>query len=135
MAGRSQPTLRTIEDKNLLLREIQDLNSRLATLERIVQVMSEERRTDQGMLARLERDVSRNVLSGATNASAASVALGLNRSPQAFARSVAEQTAPTVNDDANRGFGEFSRWLDRSTGTIYECVDSTVGAAVWNVSS
>ena len=38
---------------------------------------------------------------------------------------------PTVNDDNSDGFTVGSIWLNTSTGAMYICTDSTVGAAVW----
>lgn len=40
-------------------------------------------------------------------------------------------TNPTVNDDNSDGYTVGSFWFNASTGTMYICKDSTVGAAVW----
>lgn len=39
--------------------------------------------------------------------------------------------APTVNDDAGDGYSVGSKWLDTTADKGYECLDSTVGAAIW----
>jgi hypothetical protein len=39
--------------------------------------------------------------------------------------------APTVNDDAGDGFSEGSTWIDTTNDNAYECVDATVGSAIW----
>jgi hypothetical protein len=39
--------------------------------------------------------------------------------------------APTVNDDSDDGYAVGSVWIDTVTDSIYQCVDSTVGAAIW----
>lgn len=39
---------------------------------------------------------------------------------------------PTVNDDNSDGYTVGSMWLNTSTGAMYVCQDSTVGAAVWS---
>lgn len=40
-------------------------------------------------------------------------------------------TAPTVTDDSDAGYSEFSPWLDLTNDNLYWCADSTPGAAVW----
>jgi len=40
--------------------------------------------------------------------------------------------APTVNDDSSQGYMAGSRWINIALGNTYECVDASVGAAVWN---
>lgn len=44
-------------------------------------------------------------------------------------------SAPTVNDDSDEGYAVGSDWVDVSGGTTYKCVDSTVGAAIWNATT
>lgn len=39
--------------------------------------------------------------------------------------------APTVNDDAGDGYSVNSFWCDTTNDKAYQCLDSTVGAAVW----
>lgn len=39
--------------------------------------------------------------------------------------------APTVNEDAGDGYSVGSLWLDTTADKAYLCLDSTVGAAVW----
>ena len=41
-------------------------------------------------------------------------------------------TNPTVNDDNSDGYTVGSMWFNASTGTMYICTDSTVGAAKWS---
>lgn len=38
---------------------------------------------------------------------------------------------PTVNDDAAAGYAVGSYWVNTSSDTVFFCVDSTNGAAVW----
>ena len=45
----------------------------------------------------------------------------------------AATSAPGVGDDANDGYEVGSGWYDVTADKSYECVDSTVGAAVWNI--
>jgi hypothetical protein len=40
-------------------------------------------------------------------------------------------TAPTVNEDAGDGFSVGSTWEDTTNDKGYLCLDSTIGAAVW----
>ena len=40
-------------------------------------------------------------------------------------------TDPTVNDDEDDGYTAGSVWINTVLGDIYECVDSSAGAAVW----
>lgn len=47
----------------------------------------------------------------------------------------AATTAPTVNDDAGDGYSVGSRWIDTTNDKAYECVDSSVGSAVWQQQS
>lgn len=42
-----------------------------------------------------------------------------------------DSTAPTVTDDASKGFIKSSRWIDTSTLDEYVCLDPTVDAAIW----
>lgn len=39
--------------------------------------------------------------------------------------------APTVNDDSGDGYSVGSRWTYVASGITYECVDATLGAAIW----
>jgi hypothetical protein len=43
--------------------------------------------------------------------------------------------APTVNDDASKGFRVGTIWQDVATGIEYKLSDATTGAAVWDVQS
>lgn len=38
---------------------------------------------------------------------------------------------PTVTDDSNAGYSVGSRWINTNTDDAFDCVDSTVGAAIW----
>jgi len=40
--------------------------------------------------------------------------------------------APTATDDNTIGYNSGSRWVDTVSGIIYECIDGTTGAAVWD---
>lgn len=40
-------------------------------------------------------------------------------------------TSPGVGNDSSQGYQVGSQWTNTATGTIYQCVDVTVGAAVW----
>ena len=42
------------------------------------------------------------------------------------------EVAPTANDDSGEGYSVGSIWIDVTADNSYICVDSTVGAAVWN---
>lgn len=44
---------------------------------------------------------------------------------------IAGTAAPTVNEDAGDGYSVGSHWLDTTNDKGYVCLDSTVGAAVW----
>lgn len=46
---------------------------------------------------------------------------------------VSKGSAPTVDNDSTEGFYVGFRWIDTSTSTptIYACVDTSVGAAIW----
>ena len=46
----------------------------------------------------------------------------------------AATTNPTVSDDSGDGYSVGSRWVNTSTDTLYECLDASVGAAVWRPS-
>lgn len=39
--------------------------------------------------------------------------------------------APAVTDDYDKGYDVGARWYDNTNGKAWECVDNTVGAAVW----
>lgn len=43
--------------------------------------------------------------------------------------------APTVNDDSSHGYAKGSVWINTLTDAVYTCVDSSVGASHWAVSS
>jgi hypothetical protein len=45
----------------------------------------------------------------------------------------AATTNPGVNDDRAHGYEVGSQWINTATGTAYQCLDSTTGAAVWAV--
>lgn len=42
-------------------------------------------------------------------------------------------SAPTVNDDSSEGFSSQCYWFHTTTGDLYVCSSSAVGAAVWTV--
>src|SRR3990167_9586304 len=43
---------------------------------------------------------------------------------------------PTVNDDAGAGYSEVSLWINQLAATIWQCVDASIGVAVWkNISA
>ena len=39
--------------------------------------------------------------------------------------------APTGTDDSNAGYAKGSFWLDTTANIIYQCIDASVGSAVW----
>lgn len=39
--------------------------------------------------------------------------------------------APTANDDSGDGYAVGSVWIDTTNDDVYQCVDASVGAAVW----
>jgi hypothetical protein len=43
----------------------------------------------------------------------------------------AATTAPDVSDDGTKGFKVWSSWLDTTGPTLYVCLDTSTGAAVW----
>jgi len=43
--------------------------------------------------------------------------------------------APTVTDDSASGYSAGSQWIDTVLGQEYVCIDASVGAAVWKVTS
>jgi hypothetical protein len=49
--------------------------------------------------------------------------------------STATTTAPAVTNDASQGYEVGSQWINTTTGTVYVCVDVTIGAAVWKQTS
>lgn len=53
----------------------------------------------------------------------------------AFKNNLNATTAPGAGDDTSGGYERGSQWINASTGIIYQCVDATVGAAVWAVLS
>lgn len=46
---------------------------------------------------------------------------------------LAAAVAPVVTDDANSGYTVGSKWIDTTADVTYICVDSSIGAAVWNL--
>lgn len=38
---------------------------------------------------------------------------------------------PTINDDYIEGYVEGSRWINKTTNTLFTCTDTTTGTAVW----
>lgn len=55
----------------------------------------------------------------------------LNIDLAATAKTNVADSAPTVDDDSQRGYNYFSRWIDTSGPTLYTCIDPSPGAAVW----
>lgn len=43
----------------------------------------------------------------------------------------ASSVPPTVTDDSASGYSAGSFWIDITTGRTYQCLDATVGAALW----
>jgi len=42
---------------------------------------------------------------------------------------------PTVNDDSAAGYAVNSTWINTATGTVWKCVDSSIGFADWSLIS
>lgn len=38
---------------------------------------------------------------------------------------------PGVNDDSSQGYSQFSQWINESIPQSFQCLDATIGAAVW----
>lgn len=55
--------------------------------------------------------------------------LSLDLSSQA--QTTVADVPPTATDDETKGYKHFSRWIDSTTGILYNCVDPSAGAAVW----
>ena len=55
----------------------------------------------------------------------------LNIDLSATAKTNTTASAPTVDDDSQRGYNYFSRWIDTTGPTLYTCIDPSPGAAVW----
>lgn len=55
----------------------------------------------------------------------------LNVDVAATAKTNVADSAPTANDDATKGYGYFSRWINTSGPTLLTCIDPSPGAAVW----
>jgi hypothetical protein len=53
----------------------------------------------------------------------------------AMINNLSATSAPTVNDDANDKYEVGSSWVNTVGKIVYVCVDATVGAAVWVVTS
>jgi hypothetical protein len=51
--------------------------------------------------------------------------------PAARLDNLAASAAPTAGDDAADGYAVGSIWIDTVADRVYRCVDATVGAAVW----
>lgn len=49
----------------------------------------------------------------------------------AFTNNYAGNANPAVTNDASQGYSVGSSWVNLSTGTAYQCLDATIGAAVW----
>ena len=55
----------------------------------------------------------------------------LNIDLAATAKTNVADSAPTADDDAQRGYNYFSRWVDTTGPTLYTCIDPSPGVAVW----
>jgi hypothetical protein len=67
---------------------------------------------------------------------AGAVAEGATGDAFAAANAPHEDTvAPTANDDSSQGYFVGKRWINTATGNEYVCVDATVGAAVWQITT
>ena len=54
-----------------------------------------------------------------------------SRTPDARAKTVLESVDPTINDDETKANDVGTRWINEAAGSVWFCVDSSVGAAVW----
>ena len=69
----------------------------------------------------------------ANNTSETELSVGVKGTDNFKRRNYLTATAnPTVNDDNSDGYTVGSMWLNTSTGAMYICTDSTVGAAKWS---
>ncbi len=50
---------------------------------------------------------------------------------EAIKANMSASVAPGVGDDSDDGYAVGSKWYDTTADKAYECLDSTVGAAVW----
>lgn len=58
----------------------------------------------------------------------------LNINPAvATARSNITDSAPTADDDSQRGYGYHSQWINSATNDLYICTNPAPGAAVWKL--
>lgn len=55
----------------------------------------------------------------------------LNIDLSATAKTNVSDGPPTADDDSEKGYNYFSRWIDTSGPTLYTCIDPSAGAAVW----
>lgn len=44
-------------------------------------------------------------------------------------------TAPTASDDSNGGYAIGSTWINTAAAKAYICLDASVGAAVWTLTT
>lgn len=50
-----------------------------------------------------------------------------------YTKNNVDAAAPAITDDSDAGYSQFSRWIDTTPiiPDVYECVNASIGAAVW----
>jgi hypothetical protein len=114
------------------LTEIKDPQQHLRYLERLVsELQSTQRKATEAHQLISNRPSQPNLRQWLSDHGQEALAtLGIDQ-PTGAAKSAQAQVAPTVDDDATKGYSAHSQWINATTGDFYICTSSAPGAAVW----